>query len=391
VMGLALITSLSATLLAGIPAGAKPDRVTKDDIAAGKERAQERAAAVDRVESQLGELQDQLAQVQQEAQLAIARYHREQEELRRAKAQYQKARDRWLEAKRERERARRDVGQLAADSYRTSGGLLDVSALVQSNGPAALFDRIAAIAIFSLHDSATLARMRRAEAEAAASKESASKAYHKQQRATKRVAQAKDEAEAAVERQKQRVVALRDRQAELQAQLSRAQSAVLALKRQRQAYLDWKASGGDAAFGCDPDETAVAKEYPNGEIPESALCSLPQPGHMLRPDAAIAFIKLNRAYEKDHGEWICVTDSYRSLETQRILYEEKGPDLAAKPGTSRHGLGIAVDLCGGIESFGTDTYEWMKANAPRFGWYHPAWAEPNGSMPEPWHWEYDAN
>ena len=61
---------------------------------------------------------------------------------------------------------------------------------------------------------------------------------------------------------------------------------------------------------------------------------------------------------------------------------------AASPGTSQHGLGRALDLCGGINSFGSPAHLWMKQNAPLFGWFHPAWAEPDGSLPEPWHWEY---
>jgi hypothetical protein len=30
----------------------------------------------------------------------------------------------------------------------------------------------------------------------------------------------------------------------------------------------------------------------------------------------------------------------------------------------------------------------MVDNAPRYGWFHPAWAELDGSKPEPWHWEF---
>jgi hypothetical protein len=30
----------------------------------------------------------------------------------------------------------------------------------------------------------------------------------------------------------------------------------------------------------------------------------------------------------------------------------------------------------------------MQANAPRFGWVHPSWAEQTGSKPEAWHWEF---
>jgi LAS superfamily LD-carboxypeptidase LdcB len=82
-----------------------------------------------------------------------------------------------------------------------------------------------------------------------------------------------------------------------------------------------------------------------------------------------------------------VTDSYRSYEAQVDVFARK-PQLAAVPGTSRHGFGVALDLGCGVESFGTEAHRWMQANGPRFGWVHPSWAAPGGSMPEPWHWEH---
>jgi LAS superfamily LD-carboxypeptidase LdcB len=30
----------------------------------------------------------------------------------------------------------------------------------------------------------------------------------------------------------------------------------------------------------------------------------------------------------------------------------------------------------------------MQQNAALYGWFHPAWAQAGGSLPEPWHWEY---
>jgi hypothetical protein len=126
---------------------------------------------------------------------------------------------------------------------------------------------------------------------------------------------------------------------------------------------------------------------PNGFLPRSALCPLPDaPGHALRSDAAAAFARLSAAAQEELGG-LCVTDSYRSYARQVDVFARK-PDLAAVPGTSRHGFGVALDLGCGVEQFGTPAYRWMKANGPRFGWHHPAWAEPDGSMPEPWHWEF---
>lgn len=128
--------------------------------------------------------------------------------------------------------------------------------------------------------------------------------------------------------------------------------------------------------------------YPNGNIPLEALCPLwGAPGHYLRADAALAFDSLSEAYAAQFGEPICVTDSYRALGVQVRLRASK-PTLAAVPGTSNHGWGTAVDLCGGIQDFGTPTYAWMQANAPLYGFFNPSWAQQSGSRPEAWHWEY---
>jgi D-alanyl-D-alanine carboxypeptidase len=129
-------------------------------------------------------------------------------------------------------------------------------------------------------------------------------------------------------------------------------------------------------------------DYPNGHIPASALCPLyGDPSQSLRPTAAAAFNALSLAYQRDTGTPICITDSYRSFAEQLMVKAERGA-WAATPGTSEHGMGRAVDLCGGIQDFGSPAHLWMKQNAPLYGWFHPDWAEPTGALPEPWHWEY---
>jgi hypothetical protein len=30
----------------------------------------------------------------------------------------------------------------------------------------------------------------------------------------------------------------------------------------------------------------------------------------------------------------------------------------------------------------------MAANASRYGWLHPEWADPGNGREEPWHWEF---
>jgi peptidoglycan hydrolase CwlO-like protein len=126
----------------------------------------------------------------------------------------------------------------------------------------------------------------------------------------------------------------------------------------------------------------------NGNLDPSSLCPLwMAPGHRLRSDAAAAFNKLSQFHAASVGNPLCVTDSYRSYSEQVSVYHRK-PGLAAVPGSSEHGWGKAVDFCGGVETFGSAAYGWMKANAGRFGFFHPDWAEPAGSKPEAWHWEF---
>lgn len=165
--------------------------------------------------------------------------------------------------------------------------------------------------------------------------------------------------------------------------------------------LTWRCGGveSDISAAGDGDETQDSSDaahgggagawggYPNGLIPSSALCSIGTGSHALRCDAAQAFQAMSQAYEEEFGEELCVTDSYRTFDAQVDLYHSK-PGLAAVPGTSNHGWGLALDMCSGIESFGTPEFRWMQENAPSFGWIHPHWARQGGGREEPWHWEY---
>ncbi len=129
--------------------------------------------------------------------------------------------------------------------------------------------------------------------------------------------------------------------------------------------------------------------YENGAMPDDSLCpATPDGAQLLRCDGAVAFRLLAADYAEALGTELCVTDSYRSRPGQVAVFEAK-PHLAAVPGTSVHGVGLAVDLCGGIERFGTIEHEWLVEHGPARGWHHPSWAAAGGSRPEPWHFEYD--
>jgi cell wall-associated NlpC family hydrolase len=127
--------------------------------------------------------------------------------------------------------------------------------------------------------------------------------------------------------------------------------------------------------------------FSNGQIPGEALCALGVGRHALRCDAAASYARMSTAFSAVFGSPLCITDSYRSYASQISAFERK-PGLAAVPGTSNHGWGVAVDLCGGINVAGTPQWTWMTANAGRFGFVQPEWARPGNEKPEPWHWEF---
>lgn len=163
---------------------------------------------------------------------------------------------------------------------------------------------------------------------------------------------------------------------------SRERAALARAARERAARTRSTFAGGPACTGRSTQGQA------NGNLDPASLCPLwMAPGHRLRGDAAAAFNSMSKHRAATVGQPLCVTDSYRSYSAQVDVYRRK-PGLAAVPGTSEHGWGKAVDFCGGVQSHGSAAYNWMKANAGRFGWFHPDWAEPSGSKPEAWHWEF---
>ena len=120
--------------------------------------------------------------------------------------------------------------------------------------------------------------------------------------------------------------------------------------------------------------------YENGRLPDEALTPIGVGSHRLAAPAASAFTKLSAAAEAD-GVTIGVTDSYRSYDAQVDVANRKGlysqGGLAAKPGTSDHGLGLALDL-----DLDTKALSWMRANAGRFGFVED-------TPRESWHWKFD--
>ena len=95
---------------------------------------------------------------------------------------------------------------------------------------------------------------------------------------------------------------------------------------------------------------------------------------------------LQNAYKQRWGTSLPVNSGGRSYADQVKAYNNylRGGNLAARPGTSVHESGRAVDFGGAAHGY-SPQHTWLVQNAPNFGW---TWAGKNFSQVEPWHFEF---
>ena len=122
-------------------------------------------------------------------------------------------------------------------------------------------------------------------------------------------------------------------------------------------------------------------------------------GLMLRSAAAEALEEMAAAARAE-GITLIASSAYRSFEYQAGLYDrnvrEMGQEAAdresARPGTSQHQTGLALDFGSIDDSFALSAAGlWMAANASRFGWslsYPEGYEELTGYRWESWHYRY---
>jgi LAS superfamily LD-carboxypeptidase LdcB len=148
-----------------------------------------------------------------------------------------------------------------------------------------------------------------------------------------------------------------------------------AMARSAPARLAAVHSAGLNSHGIPADLAA----YGNGKVPASALEQVGTTGQRMWAPAAEALTRLT-ADAKAAGVTIGITESYRSYADQVDLAQRKGlysqGGLAARPGTSEHGWGMAADL-----DLNGPALTWMRANAGRYGF-------DNDVPRESWHWAY---
>ena len=148
---------------------------------------------------------------------------------------------------------------------------------------------------------------------------------------------------------------------------------------------------------------SAIRAFPNGKLPNELFrpCGIRQ---FVLVEPAAAAMRAMVASAAGDGVVISATGTWRSYEQQRRLFESRyvthdtggrskvwngrtywqlpNTAMAATPGTSNHGFGLAADLSNSpTVPIGGATLRWMAEHGPSFGFW-------NTVRSEPWHWSY---
>lgn len=141
------------------------------------------------------------------------------------------------------------------------------------------------------------------------------------------------------------------------------------------------------------------------ELPSKYLC-----GNLKEVDSRIAqaFMDMCDA-ALEEGVSLRARSPYRAIETQKWLFEnevtkwenqglsreeaeEKAATIVARPGTSEHATGLAIDINLSDQSFEqTDAFSWLQKNAAKYGFvlrYPENKQDVTGIIYESWHYRY---
>ena len=150
-------------------------------------------------------------------------------------------------------------------------------------------------------------------------------------------------------------------------------------------------------------ETGLGADFEPEDLVElddyKQILSLSRPGHKLRKYLMPALLAMNEAAGQE-GLNLMISSAYRSYDYQKGLYEryaatdgqEAADRYSARPGTSQHQLGLAMDFGSIDESFAaTPEGIWLKKHAGEYGFslsYPFGKEELTGYMWECWHYRY---
>lgn len=116
---------------------------------------------------------------------------------------------------------------------------------------------------------------------------------------------------------------------------------------------------------------------------------------MLRKKVSEMFEGMARAFSNafEFKAKLTINSAWRSQKYQRQLAASCSTARCAKPGTSEHEAGLALDLWvngGNIRAWSWKYYQRLLDNAHKYGFHnsYQKWIEIDGKMVEPRHWRY---
>ena len=151
----------------------------------------------------------------------------------------------------------------------------------------------------------------------------------------------------------------------------------------------------------DKKHTVSSDYVPKNLIPlkKNELFDIDKNNLSLRPEAYEALKKLAEAALKD-GVKLTASSTYRSYEYQKNLFDywvsvdglEEAERESARPGTSQHQLGLALDFAPVDDAFDkTPAGKWVYENASKYGWslsFPQGYEHVTGYRWECWHFRY---
>ena len=173
------------------------------------------------------------------------------------------------------------------------------------------------------------------------------------------------------------------------------------LKRVLATRADFSSEDLSPFFLIDKTHNVSADYEPKGliHLEKNELFAINKNNLSLRPEAFEALKVLAAAAKKD-SVTLTVSSTYRSYEYQKNLFDywvsvdglEEAERESARPGTSQHQLGMALDFAPVDDAFDqTPGGKWVYANAAKYGWslsFPKGYEDVTGYRWECWHFRY---
>lgn len=168
-----------------------------------------------------------------------------------------------------------------------------------------------------------------------------------------------------------------------------------------QSEKDFSSDDLSPLYLIDKKHTVSSDYVPKNLIPlkKNELFDINKNNLSLRSEAYEALKKLAEAALKD-GIKLTVSSTYRSYEYQKNLFDywvsvdglEEAERESARPGTSQHQLGLALDFAPVDDAFDeTPAGKWVYENASKYGWslsFPQGYEHVTGYRWECWHFRY---